>query len=275
VGYGLWRFADQPMVVAGLAIGLGIGLVRPPQLGWPPAGWIMVTCDVGQGDATVVRAGPHSAVLIDAGPEPLTVDGCLRRLGVDHLPLAVITHAHADHLAGWPGAVRGRTVGRVLHGPSGGPGTLVATGDRFRVGQLTIEVVGPALDHPRVDAADGTSMNDASVVLRVTTPSAALLLAGDVETEAQEKLLASGMPIDADVLKFPHHGSGRQSPDFLRAVGARVATISVGEGNDYGHPDREALEMLKQGGTSWHRTDLEGDIAIAARGGSIRVVARR
>jgi competence protein ComEC len=118
-------------------------------------------------------------------------------------------------------------------------------------------------------------MNDASVVLRVTTPSITLLLAGDVETDAQEKLLATGMPIDADILKFPHHGSGRQSPDFLRAVGARVATISVGKDNDYGHPDREALEMLKRAGTSWHRTDLEGDIAIAATDGHIRVVTRR
>ena len=275
VGYGMWRVADQPMVVAGLAIGLGIGLVRPPQLGWPPDGWVMVTCDVGQGDATVLRAGPGAGVLVDAGPEPLTVDGCLRRLGIDHLPLAVITHAHADHLAGWSGAIRGRTVGRVLHGPSGGPGTVAATGDRFRVGSLSIEVVGPALDHPRVDTADGTSMNDASVVLRVTTSGITLLLAGDVEIEAQEKLLASGLPIDADVLKFPHHGSGRQSPDFLRAVGARVATISVGEDNDYGHPDPEALELLKQGSTHWYRTDLEGDIAIAAHEGQIRVVTRR
>ena len=118
-------------------------------------------------------------------------------------------------------------------------------------------------------------MNNASIVLRVTAPGLTLLLAGDVETEAQAQLLASGMPIDADVLKFSHHGSGRQSPDFLRAVGPRIATISVGEDNDYGHPDPKALDMLEQSGTRWYRTDRVGDIAIAADAGRIRVVTRR
>ena len=87
-------------------------------------------------------------------------------------------------------------------------------------------------------------------------------------------ILASGLPIDADILKFPHHGSGRQSAEFLRAVDAGLATISVGEGNDYGHPDPEALEMLRQGGTAWRRTDRDGDIAIALDDGRIRVVTR-
>ena len=117
--------------------------------------------------------------------------------------------------------------------------------------------------------------NNASVVLRVSARGVVLLLAGDVETEAQDAILASGAPIAADVLKFPHHGSGRQSPEFLRAVDAGVATISAREGNDYGHPNRVALNMLKHGGTAWHRTDLDGDIAIALHDGRLRVVTRR
>jgi competence protein ComEC len=266
------------MVVAGLAIGLGLGLLRPPQIGWPPDGWLMVACDVGQGDATVLRAGPQSAVLVDAGPDPLTVDGCLRRLHIEHLPLVVITHAHADHLAGWAGAIRGRRVGRVLHGMSGGPGTEVMAGDQFRVGPLRADVVWPPGDGPasdrRPDPSDGTAMNNASVVLRVTTPGISLLLAGDVEPEAQEGILASGATIDADVLKFPHHGSGEQSPEFVRAVAARIATISAGADNDYGHPDPEALALLRHVGTAWRRTDRDGDIAIALHDGRMRVVTR-
>jgi competence protein ComEC len=255
-------------------IGLSLGLVRPPQAGWPPDGWLMVACDVGQGDATVVRAGRDAAVLVDAGPDPLPVDGCLRRLHVDLLPLVVITHTHADHLNGWAGAVRGRVVGRVLHGTSGGPGTSVFAGDRIRLGSLDIEAVWPPVGAVAPDRADGTAMNNSSVVLRVSTRGVVLLLAGDVETEAQEAILASGMPIDADILKFPHHGSARQSTEFLRAVDASVATISVGEGNDYGHPDPEALDMLRQGGTAWRRTDRDGDIAIALVDGRLRVVTR-
>jgi len=274
LGYGMWRVADQPMVVAGLAIGLSLGLVRPPQLGWPPDGWLMVACDVGQGDATVVRAGPGTAVLVDAGPDPVAVDGCLRQLHIDRLPLVVITHAHADHLAGWAGATRGRSVGRVLRGPSGGPGTAAVAGDRFRVGPLRLEVVWPPLDASRPDGSDGAAMNNASVVVRVTTQGVRLLLAGDVEPEAQDAILASGMPVDADVLKFPHHGSGRQSPEFFRAVGAGIATISVGVGNEYGHPDSEALSLLNQAGTTWRRTDRDGDIAVALRDGRLRVVTR-
>jgi competence protein ComEC len=279
VGYGLWRVADRPMIVAGLAIGLSLGLVRPPQLGWPPDGWLMVACDVGQGDATVLRAGPRSAVLVDAGPDPLTVDGCLRRLHIDHLPLVVITHAHADHLAGWAGATRGRRVGQVLRGSSGGPGTSVASGDQFRVGPLRIDVLWPpgdgtASDPKDPDRSDGTAMNNASVVLRVTTRGIALLLAGDVEPEAQDEILASGAAIDAEVLKFPHHGSGEQSPEFVGSIGARIATISVGADNEYGHPDPEAMELLREVGTAWHRTDRDGDIAIAVDDGRMRVVTR-
>jgi competence protein ComEC len=275
VGYGLWRVADKPMVVVGLAIGLSLGLVRPPQIGWPPDGWLMVTCDVGQGDATVVRVGPGSALLVDAGPDSMSVDGCLSRLHIDRLPLVVLTHAHADHLAGWPGATQGRDVGRVFRGPSGGPGTPIAAGDRFRLGPLNIEAVWPPIDDMAPDRSDGTGMNNASVVLRVTTRGVVLLLAGDVETEAQDAIVKSGAAIDADVLKFPHHGSGRQSPEFLRAAGTGLATISVGKGNDYGHPDPAALNLLEQGGTAWRRTDRDGDIAITLDDGRIGVVTRR
>jgi competence protein ComEC len=117
-------------------------------------------------------------------------------------------------------------------------------------------------------------MNNESVVLRVRARDVVLLLAGDIETEAQEAIVASGAPIDADVLKFAHHGSARQSPEFLGAVGAGFATVSVGEDNDYGHPDPAALNLLRDGGTGWRRTALDGDIAVVQVDGRIRVVTR-
>jgi competence protein ComEC len=198
----------------------------------------------------------------------------LRRLDVHRVPLAVVTHAHADHLAGWSGAVRGREVGTVLHGPSGGPGRSVEAGERFRVGAVSVDVLWPPSGARRPDEQDGTAMNDSSVVLRVRSRGVWLLLAGDVEPEAPSAILASGSPLQSEVLKFPHHGSGAQSPDFLRAVGARIATISVGADNDYGHPAPAALRLLRQLRTDWHRTDLEGDIAVALHDGRLRLVTR-
>ena len=280
----LWRLARHPAVIVGLALGLGLGIWRPPQAGWPPDGWLMVACDIGQGDATAVDAGRGSVLLVDTGPDPATVDRCLDRLRVRRLSAVVITHAHADHVDGWAGAVAGREVGPVLVGPTGGPRSgdvrRLEAWEMFRVGGLTVEVLWPPSTPPGAsapDPSDGSAMNDASLVLRVTVPGppvVRLLLPGDVEPPAQDALVARHPDLAADVLKMPHHGSGRQSSSFLDAVGARVATISAGHNNDYGHPAAAALRMLHEHHVAWWRTDVDGDIAIVVREGKLSVATR-
>jgi competence protein ComEC len=267
----LWRLARHPAVAVGVALGVGLGMWRPPQVGWPPDGWVMVACDVGQGDATVVSTGDGSAMLVDVGPEPVAVDRCLDRLRVDRLPVVAITHAHADHVDGWTGAVSGRDVGTVFVGPTGGPAGVHArelvAGQSFGVGRLAVSVLWPT-------AGVTMSENDASLVLRVTTQNARLLLTGDVEPYAQEALLRLRADLASDVLKMPHHGSGRQSDRFFAAVGALVVTISAGPDNDYGHPAAAALRLLRDHHMSWWRTDTEGDIAVVIRDGRLSVVTR-
>ena len=277
----VWRLARHPAVIVGLALGVGLGMWRPPQVGWPPDGWVLVSCNVGQGDATVVAAGVGSAMLVDVGPEPTPVDRCLDRLHVRHLPVVAITHAHADHVNGWSGAVSGRDVGPVLVGPSGGPRSEllrpVVAGEWFAVGRLRVEVLWPPAGEPTPDTENGSSMNDASLVFRVTVPGphpVRFLLTGDVEPDAQEALLRMHPDLTADVVKMPHHGSGRQSAAFFDAVGARVATISAGKDNDYGHPAATALRMLGEHHVAWWRTDLDGDIAVVVRDGRVSVVTR-
>jgi competence protein ComEC len=99
------------------------------------------------------------------------------------------------------------------------------------------------------------------------------LLSGDVETEAQTELLRRGLP-RADILKVPHHGSARQDPGFLAAVGARAALISVGAGNDYGHPAPVTLLRLHALGMRVYRTDRDGDLAVVVEGDHLAVVTR-
>lgn len=274
VAWGVLKLAARPAVVIGVSLGLVIGIWRPPTPGWPPKDWLMVACNVGQGDATVVNVGDRQAVVVDAGPDPMLVDRCLDRLGTRRVVLLVLTHAHADHVDGVAGVVRGRRVDRVMVGASGGPRVgrvpqhVAVAGEQFTVGRVTAQVLWP----PRGEAAP--NINDSSVVLRLQVRGVTLLLTGDIEPESQDALVKSGVDLTADVIKMPHHGSGRQSDRFFSAVGARTATISNGRDNDYGHPAAAALTLLRKHKIAWWRTDTDGDIAVVERDARVRVVTR-
>ncbi len=271
----------------GCCVALVVGvLVRLPTPGWPPEGWVLVACDVGQGDALVLNAGPHAGVVIDAGPDPGLVDGCLDRLEVETVPLVVITHFHADHVDGLPGVIDGRSVGAVettrLLDPPGGvtavdgaaagvgldpaPAPYAAT---RQVGQVRFQVLWPPPDSPTVGPGDGSTANESSVVLLVEVRGLRLLLTGDVEPEGQAALARAMPGLQVDVLKVPHHGSRYQDEDWLLSLGARVALVSVGADNDYGHPATTTLAPLEAVGTRVLRTDLDGDIAVIERGGEL------
>ena len=220
-----------------------------PGPGWPPKGWLMVACDVGQGDALVLDAGRAGAVVVDAGPDPRLVDRCLRELGVERVALVVLTHLHADHVEGLPGVLRGRSVGGVQIGPYDEPAaelarvtrwtrqasvplTRAVTGERGRVGSLRWQVVWPL----RIIEGEGSTPNNASLVLLVDVGDVRMLLTGDVEPAAQRALMVRWRVPEVDVLKVAHHGSAYQEQGLLEAARPRVALVSVGEGNDYGHP---------------------------------------
>ncbi|WP_283134794.1 ComEC/Rec2 family competence protein [Rhizohabitans arisaemae] len=252
------------VVVCALVAYVGVRLLAAA---WPPRGWVLVACDVGQGDALAAAAGPGSAVVVDAGPDPATVDRCLRRLGVRRVPILVLTHPHADHVDGVPGVRRGRTVGLTVISPlAPGPdrGWPARTAARWRLPGVTVDVSAPV---PAV------GVNNASVVVRLEWPHGSALLTGDVEAEAQRELVRRGVP-RVDVLKVPHHGSADQDAAFLAATGARTALVSVGEDNDYGHPAEATTSRLRALGMRVFRTDEAGDLAVVVRSGVWTVVSR-
>lgn len=279
-----------------LAVVLGTGLVWMPTKilnpGWPATGWAMVACDVGQGDALTLSVGEHRAVVVDSGPDPRAVAGCLDRLGVREIPLVVLTHLHADHVDGLEGVLAGRSVGAVALGPlhlpadtlrrvqavaarHGVPMVQLAPGQSLQWPQLRLDVLAPVGSVPTALGGDvGTELNDNSVVLAAQTAVGRVLLTGDVELSAQEELLQTGIDLHADVLKMPHHGSRFSTPQFLDAVHPRVAVVSVGKGNTYGHPNAGVLAHLTAAGTTVARTDERGDIALVPGQGGSSVVAR-
>ena len=281
--------ALQPRVMASATIALALvaifALRLPQRSGWPPPGWVVVACDVGQGDALVLRAADADAVVIDAGPDPQRIDECLSDLGVERVLMLVLTHPHADHVDGVPGVLDGRTVDEALVSPlreppeqavkvdawlKGIPVRVARAGERRTVEGIALTTLWPQ----RIIRGPESAPNNASVGLLAEVAGVRILLLGDVETSAQVALRSSLGVAGVDVVKVPHHGSRYQDPALAAWTGGRIALISVGADNRYGHPAAETLEQWRYAGAVIARTDEAGDVAVVA-GPPLGIVTRR
>ncbi|HET7800697.1 MAG TPA: ComEC/Rec2 family competence protein [Humibacillus xanthopallidus] len=284
------RGRTRPSVAAAVVL-VTIGMSAPTRpVAWPPPGWLLVACDVGQGDGLVVNSGPGRAVVIDAGPDPALISRCLQRLRIQAVDLVVLTHFHADHVDGLAGVLAEWPVAEIRSSPVRDPPgeaevvARVASARHARVGELRagqhLEVGAVAADvwWPARQIEAGSVANNGSVVLTLHVGGVGFLLAGDIEREAAAAVLREVRADphrwgQVDVLKVAHHGSGNRDDRLLDHIAGRLALISVGADNDYGHPTPSTLAALDARGFEVHRTDLEGDLAVVSRDGQLVVVS--
>jgi competence protein ComEC len=266
-------------VVAGCTVGalIGTGLGRAAVF---PADWQIAACDIGQGDAVLIRDGDQIA-LVDVGPDPALLTGCLAELGVDRVDLLVLTHYDLDHVGGLD-AVIGR-VDAALVGPpedaqdarlhtrltrGGATVTETARGEHGTLGGLAWQVLWPIRD------ADVLATGNAgSVTIRFEGRGIRSVFLGDLDEAAQAALLEAGPIGPVDVVKVAHHGSGDQSAALYAELRATVGLVSVGADNGYGHPTRSLLELLGSAGTAVVRTDRDGLAVVASAGAAPRGAA--
>jgi len=259
--------------VAAFAFGFAGGGHRPQLL--PPAGFRVVFLDVGQGDSALLQTAAGS-VLVDEGPPEAHVGRQLRELGVRHLTAVVLTHPERDHVGGAVEVLRSLDVDRVLDGgqrvarPDGEaalaearrdrvPVTVVRAGEVLTLGRLRLRVLWPD-----GEGTESANPNDRAVVLLASFGDTDVLLPADAESNVTGRLRVP--PVE--VLKVAHHGS--EDPglaDELRVLRPRIAVVSVGEGNDYGHPRAETLAALAAvPGIRIFRTDRDGRVTVESDG---------
>lgn len=259
---------------------------------WPGTDWQVVSCDVGQGDATVIRSS-NQTMLIDVGRDPEPIARCLENLGISRIDVLLLTHFDADHVGGLAGALERAQIGQALISPfdddrpqvavaldqlaeAGVSVSTAEVGDRGTLGDASWLVAAP---EPR--AAGAEDSNDASVILRVETSQWLLLAFADAGERAQMRTVrlrnsmlnrSPGKPL---IVKVSHHGSADQYAELFEDLRPEVALFSVGESNSYGHPTKRALEIFENAGSAVFRTDHQGAIALNMLDGALNVLTER
>jgi competence protein ComEC len=254
--------------------------------------------DVGQGDAFAIRSPRGRWILVDAGPRTPRFDAgsarvlpYLQRRGARRLEWLVLTHPDMDHIGGAPavlGALRAGAVIDPAHAAgkrtfldvldaanAAGAAWLAAEAER----ELHIDGLVLTLLYPRADALDAAVIdNDVSVVFRLEFGGFAALFTGDAPAGVEAEVVAAlGGASRVDVLKVGHHGSITSTSEaLLEATTPRVALISLGRDNRYGHPHPRVLERLERHGVEVFRTDRHGWIRVSGRAdGTLRVRTQR
>lgn len=231
--------------------------------------------DVGQADAALVECDGRY-MLIDGGnkDDSSLIYSVLKNAGAGVLDIVIATHAHEDHIGGLSGALNYAEAKKILcsvnsydsevfedfvrYANENGGIEIPKTGDVYSLGSAKVKILG---------VNGGESINDTSIILKITYKNTSFLFTGDAERDAEQAVLESGDNLNSTVLKVGHHGADTSTTyPFLREIMPEYAVISVGEGNSYGHPTENTLSRLKDADVTLFRTDLQGDVYCTSDG---------
>jgi competence protein ComEC len=279
------------LAVAGGAVAMSL-LVAVVVVARPDGRLHVTVLDVGQGDSILLEGPSGGRMLIDTGPDP---DRLLNLLDARvpawdrRIDLVVLTHPHEDHVSGLALLLQRYQIGDIVEPGMIGPGPgdaayrremaqlgrtsrIVAEGDRLWLDGIKLDVDWPPRGSVPLHPADGgTAINNVSIVLEMQFGERRMLFTGDVEQQIDPQLLAEGIAAQIgaplDVLKVAHHGSGTATTDaFVDALNPKVAIISAGFGNPYGHPSPKTVARLQEAGAKLFRTDVDGNVDISTNG---------
>ncbi|MGN0336745.1 MAG: ComEC/Rec2 family competence protein [Lachnospiraceae bacterium] len=236
--------------------------------------------DVGQGDATLIKAGGH-AMLIDAGENDkgTAVQLYLKKQGVDRLDYLILTHTDSDHIGGADVIISKFDIGQIfLSDFKKDNKTYRELMDSMKSRNMTFSTPEVGTEYELGDAiftiiapnAAYEDPNNSSIALIMDYGENSFLFSGDCEDEAEQDILENGMNLDVDVYQAGHHGSRSSSTeDFLDAMSPEYAVISCAEGNSYGHPHAQTLNNLRARRIKVFRTDEQGSIVAYSDGTEI------
>jgi competence protein ComEC len=237
--------------------------------------------DVGQGDSILIQQG-NKNMLIDTGTNASqnALMAYLKKQNISKIDYLILTHPHEDHIGGAAAVINALDIG-TLYMPKITTttktfknliaamqrkqlkATIPVTGNTFNLGVATCTILGP-LD------AQNNNLNTYSIVIKLVYGKTKFLFTGDAQASNEKAMIDKGYDLSADVLKIGHHGSRTStSVAFLNAVNPKYAVISVGKGNDYGHPHQQTLARLKAKGIKIYRTDESGTILCTSDGTNI------
>jgi len=246
--------------------------------------------DVGQGDSTFIQTPENHQILIDGGPDESALQeiSLLMPFWDKDLDLVILTHPEADHMQGlldilqrykvdyilWSGIKKTTPdyqawISAIERQKKMGAKIIVAeAGQEIKLGKVLINVISP-LENVEDKEFKNTS-NDTCIVAKLIYGENSFLFTGDISAKTEKELVSSRENIYVDVLKVAHHGSKYSTSDlFLAALEPKIAVISVGAKNTYGHPTPEVLQRLDKFGIKVERTDTNGNVDFVSDGNKL------